>query len=115
MKFLMTYQSTSNTPPTPENMLAIGKFTQEMSAAGILLMTGGLVRPSKGTRVSLAGEKFAVTDGPFAESKELIDGFALVQVKSKQEALEVAERFMRLAGDGEGEILQVFDPGGPPG
>ncbi|HEY2408646.1 MAG TPA: YciI family protein [Polyangiaceae bacterium] len=116
MKFLMTYAASARSaPPTPEHMAAIAKFSQEMTDAGILLMTGGLVRPTTGTHVRLSGEKFAVTDGPFAESKELIDGFGLVEVKSKQEAIEVAERFMRVAGDGEGEILQVFDAGGPAG
>ena len=115
MKYLMTYAQKSKTPPTPENMAAIGKFTQEMAASGVLLMTGGLQRPTKGTQLKLADGKFTATDGPFAETKELIDGFALVEVKSKEEAFAVAERFMKIAGDGEGEILQVFDPGGPPG
>lgn len=116
MKFLMTYAAAPKAaPPTPENMQAIVEFTQEMTKSGILIMTGGLVRPTKGTQVKLSNQKFSVTDGPFAETKELIDGFALVEVKSKQQALEVAERFMRIAGDGEGEILQVFDPGPPPG
>ena len=66
--------------------------------------------PSKGTQVRLSGGKFSVTDGPFAETKELIDGFALIQAASKQEAIEIARRFMHIAGEGEGEILQVFDP-----
>ena len=114
MKFLMTYEQTSTAPPTPEKMAALGAFTQEMVKAGILVMTGGLQRPTKGTHVKMAGKDFTVTDGPFAETKELIDGFALVEVKSKQEALEVARRFMAIAGDGQGEILQVFDPGGAP-
>lgn len=113
MKFLMTYEGSSKVPPTPEHMAAIAKFSQDMSQAGILLMTGGLVRPTKGTKVQLNSDKFTVTDGPYAETKELIDGFALIEVGSKQEAIDVAERFMRLAGEGHGEILQVFDPGGP--
>ena len=75
-------------------MAAIGKFSQEMARSGVLLMTGGLQRPTKGTRIKLAGGKFTATDGPFAETKELIDGFALVQVKSREEAIEVARRFM---------------------
>ena len=114
MKFLMTYAQTHRTPPTPEHMAKIGKFSQEMAAAGVLLMTGGLERPTKGTQVKLAGGKFTTTDGPFAETKELIDGFALVQTKSREEAIEVARRFMAIAGDGEGEILQVFDAGDAP-
>ncbi|HVW23832.1 MAG TPA: YciI family protein [Polyangiaceae bacterium] len=109
MKFLLTYTASENAPPTPEKMAAIGKFAQEMSAAGILLMTGGLERPTKGTHVKLTGDAFSVTDGPFAETKEVIDGFALVRAASRQEALALAERFMRIAGDGVGEILQVFD------
>jgi hypothetical protein len=114
MKFLMTYAQKSTTPPTPEQMAAIGKLTQEMAAAGVLLMTGGLQRPTKGTRVRLADGKFTATDGPFAETKELIDGFALVQAKSREEAIELARRFMSVAGEGDGEILQVYDPGDQP-
>ena len=114
MKFLMTYEQKTNVPPTPEQMAAIGKFSEEMRKSGILLMTGGLQRPTKGSRVRLSSGKFSVTDGPFAETKELIDGFALIEVSSKGEAFAVAERFMKIAGDGEGEVLQVFDPGGPP-
>jgi hypothetical protein len=110
MKFLLTYEATSKEPPTPEQMGGIMKLTQEMTASGVLLMTGGLVRPTKGTQVKMAGGKFSVTDGPFPETKELIDGFALVKASSKQEAIALAERFMRVAGDGKGEILQVFDP-----
>jgi hypothetical protein len=114
MKFLMTYAQTNKTPPTPEHMAKIAKFSQDMAASGVLLMTGGLERPTKGTQVKLAGGKFTTTDGPFAETKELIDGFALVQTKSREEAVEVARRFMAIAGDGEGEILQVFDAGDAP-
>ena len=109
MKFLMTYASTSKVPPTPEQMAAIGKFSQEMAATGNLLMTGGLQRPTKGTRVQFAGGKFTVLDGPYAETKELIDGFALIDVKSHEEALALAERFMSIAGEGDGEVLQVYD------
>jgi hypothetical protein len=109
MKFLMTYEQMVKAPASPEKMAAIGAFAEEMTKAGILVMTGGLQRSSKGVRVKLAASEFTVTDGPFAESKEFIDGFALVEVKSKEEALNVAERFMRIAGDGTGEVLQVFE------
>ena len=111
MKFLMTYAAAKKVPPTPEHMAAIAKFSQEMAAAGVLLMTGGLQRPTKGTQIKLAGGKFTATDGPFAETKELIDGFALVQAKSREDAIEISRRFMNIAGDGDGEILQVFDAG----
>ena len=114
MKFLATYVATAKAPPTPEHMAAIGKFAEDMKKAGVLLMTGGLQRPTRGTQIRFAGGKFSVVDGPFAETKELIDGFALVENRSKEEALHVAERFMRIAGDGEGEVLQVFDAGQAP-
>lgn len=117
MKFLMTYTANPNAaPPSPEKMAELGKFSAEMIQSGVVLMTGGLVRPSKGTQIKYAAGKFSVVDGPFAESKELIDGFALIQANSKAEAIAHAERFMKIAGEGDGEILQVFDPGelGPP-
>ncbi len=115
MKFLMTYQQTEKAaPPTPEHFAAIAKFSEEMAKSGILLMTGGLQRPTKGTQVKLSGGKFTATDGPFAETKEVIDGFALIQVKSREEAIEIARRFMSVAGDGDGEVLQVYEQGGAP-
>lgn len=114
MRFLMTYTQAPNVTTTPEQMAEIGRFTEENMKSGVVVMTGGLVRPSQGTKVNLAAGKFSVTDGPFAETKELIDGFAVIEVSSKEEAVQVAERFMRIAGDGQGEILQMFAPGGPP-
>ena len=115
MKFLMTYaQSPDAPPPTPAQMAAIGAYSEKNIKAGIVLMTGGLVRPSHGIHLRCEGGKTSVTDGPFAETKELIDGFALIQAGSKEEAIAIAAEFMGIAGDGTGEILQVFDPGGPP-
>jgi hypothetical protein len=117
MKYLLTYQGDPSAPPTPAKMAAIGKYGQEMAAKGILLMTGGLVRPDHGTKLKYADGKFSITDGPFAESKELIDGFALVRCDSHAEAVELAKQFMSIAGDGTAEVLRVFDAadGGPPG
>jgi hypothetical protein len=116
MKYLLTYQSNDRNP-TPEKMAAIGKFGYEMMQKGVLLMTGGLLRPNHGTKLKLEGGKHTVTDGPFAETKELIDGFALIKANDKQEAIELGQRFMSIAGDGEAEVLEVFDAadGGPPG
>ncbi len=118
MKFLMTYAAIPGAPPpTPEQMARIGAYSEKMAKAGVLLMTGGLVRPSRGLQMRCQGGKVSVTDGPFAESKELIDGFALVKVASREEAVKLATEFMQIAGDGTGEVLQVFDAaeGGPPG
>jgi hypothetical protein len=111
MKFLMTYQSIPGAPPpTFEQMKKLGEFTEKHVKNGTVVMTGGLVRPTRGTQIRCEGGKASITDGPFTESKELIDGFALVQVKSKDEALQIAREFMEVAGDGTGEILQVFEP-----
>ncbi|NUO47949.1 MAG: hypothetical protein HOV80_03735 [Polyangiaceae bacterium] len=118
MKFLMTYAQRPNTPPpTPEKMAAIGAYTKKNIDAGIVVMTGGLVRPTRGIRIVCEAGKASIVDGPFAETKELIDGFALVDVPSREAAIAVAKEFMELAGDGEGEILQWFDQGEgqPPG
>jgi hypothetical protein len=113
MKFLMTYaQKPDSPPPTEQQMAAIGALTQKNMASGIIVMTGGLVRPSRGIQLRCQDGKVSVTDGPFAETKELIDGFALVEVSSREAAIAQATEFMQLAGDGTGEILQVFE-GGP--
>ena len=115
MKFLLTYEQNPNLPPpSREKMAAIGAYTQKMIASGTVLMTGGLVRPTKGTKVKCEGGKVSITDGPFAETKELIDGFALVKAASKEEAIRLATEFMQIAGDGTGEILQVFEMGDQP-
>jgi len=110
----MTYTPNDPKPPSPQQLAAIGKFSQEMVASGVLLMTGGLTRPSTGVRVEYSNGKHSVIDGPFAETKELIDGFALIEVASREEAVELTHRFMAIAGEGKGEILQVFEPGGIP-
>ena len=116
MKYLLTYQGNDRNP-TPEKMAAIGQFGYEMTKKGVLLMTGGLLRPNNGTKLKFEGGKHTVTDGPFPESKELIDGFALIRADSKQEAIELGQKFMSIAGEGEAEVLEVFDAadGGPPG
>jgi hypothetical protein len=108
MKFLMTYEAKVKEPPTPEKMAKLGKFAQESAKAGILVMTGGLQRPTKGTRLKLSDGSFTM-DGPYAETKEFIDGFALIEVKSVDEAVEVARRFMSIAGDGQAEVLAVYE------
>src|SRR5262249_54334870 len=98
MKFLLTYTQNPNLPPpTPEKMAAIGAFTEKHIKSGVVVMTGGLVRPTRGIQIRCEAGKVSVTDGPFAESKELIDGFALVNVGSREEAIRMASEFMQLA------------------
>lgn len=121
MRFMMIYKPAdtkdmeAGVPPSQDDMMAMGQFIGEMAKSGVLLATDGLLPSSKGARVRLAKGKLSVTDGPFTESKELIAGFAIVQTKSKAEAIALAERFLKIAGDGESEIRQMYDaPAYPP-
>jgi hypothetical protein len=109
MRFLMTYISKAP-HGHPENAAEIQRFAEEMVKSGILLDTGGILPLSQGARVKLDGGKFAVLDGPFPETKEMVIGYAIVQVKSREEAIEVARRFMAIAGDGWGDIQQLVGP-----
>ncbi len=94
--------------PSPEIVLPMRKFNQEMAKAGVLLGAEGLHPSSKGTRIRVSGGKRVVTDGPFAEAKEVIAGFWIIQVKSKEEAVEWAKR-CPLPENGLIEIRQVFE------
>jgi hypothetical protein len=96
----------TSAPPSAEMMAELGQFMQEAIKAGVIVATGGL--QPKGTRVRLSGGKLSVTDGPFIEAKELIAGFAVIEVESREAAIEWASRFRRILGDGESEIVQVF-------
>lgn len=107
MRFLMT---TKGTDPNPDAAVIaeMGAFIEEMTKAGVLLATGGL-EPGGLRMVSSAGE-ISVTDGPFTEAKEAIVSFALIEARSREEAVELARRFWRIVGDGEGTVQQVFGP-----
>ena len=89
----------------------MGTFIEEMTKSGALLATEGCQPSSKGARVRLSKGKLTVTDGPFAETKELIGGFAIIQANSKEEAIELTKRFLKVAGDGESEIRLLHDAG----
>ncbi len=91
------------TPPSPEMYVEMGRLIEEMTKAGVLLATGGL-GPNP-TRIKSSGGKVTVTDGPFTEAKEAVVGFALVEAKSKEEAIEFSRRFWQVVGDGEGRDL----------
>ena len=97
--------------PDPELVSAMMKFNEEMIKAGVMLAGEGLHPSSKGARIRFSGTKRTVIDGPFAETKELIAGFWLLQVKSKEEAIEWIKRSPNPFpdGDSEIEIRQVFD------
>ena len=106
-----TKDSEAGAPPSPELLAAMGRFNEEMMKAGVLLAGEGLQPTSKGARVRFSGAKRTVIDGPFTESKELIAGFWLLQVKSKEEAIEWIKRSPNPFPNQESEIeiRQVFE------
>jgi hypothetical protein len=110
MKFMVydpNFDPNADVPqPTPEMMAEMGAFIAEATQAGIVVATGALL--PTGTRLRLAVGKFTVTDGPFIELKELLAGFAVIEVPSLEEAVEWSKRFRKIVGDGESEIVQVF-------
>jgi hypothetical protein len=96
--------------PSEELLTEMGKFNEELVKAGVMLAGEGLHPSSKGARVIFSGDKRTVIDGPFAETKELVAGFWLWQVKSKEEAIEWAKRCPNPTNEGgELEIRQVFE------
>ena len=109
-----TKDSEAGTPPSAEMLSMMGKYNEELIKAGVLLDGGGLKPSSKSARVKFNGTKRSVVDGPFAEAKELVAGYWVLQVKSKQEAIEWLKRAPMLAGNGgdsvEIEVRQVFGP-----
>ncbi len=122
MRFMMLVKADANyeagLPPSAELMAAIGKLTEESAKAGVLVEAGGLLPSSKGARLRLARGKLTVIDGPFTEAKELIGGYAIFQLTSKAEAIELSERFLRVheeilgpSYEGELEIRQLADFG----
>jgi hypothetical protein len=120
MKFMLianaTKDSEAGKPPDPRLMAAMGKLTEDLTRTGVLVATGGLMPSATGVRTRLAKGKLTLTDGPFTEAKEIIGGYAIVDVPSKQEAIEIAKRFWQIHADilgpsyvGEGEIRQMFE------
>lgn len=113
MRFMVIVKANNDSEagvlPSKELITEMGKFNQELAKAGVLLAAEGLQASSKGARVKFSGTKRTVIDGPFAETKELIAGFWLWKVKSKEEAIEWLKR-APFDGGTEVEIRQVFEP-----
>ena len=113
-------ESYRHSGPPAALMEAMGKFVQKSLQDGTLLETAGLLPTKDGSRVRLAGGKISVTDGPFTESKEVIGGYAILNVASKGEALRIATEFMELHRnywpefEGESEVRAMFEPGTGP-
>jgi hypothetical protein len=114
MRFMIMVKATKDSEagvmPSEELLSAMGKYNEELAKAGILLAGEGLQASSKGARVRFSGPKRTVVDGPFAETKELVAGFWMWKVKSKEEAIEWVKRCPNpMPGDSEIEIRQVFE------
>ena len=110
MRFLSIYKTAERgVPPSQEEMAIMGKLVEDGFKAGWLLATEGCLPSKLGARVRSSGGKLTVTDGPFTESKEIVGGFALLQASSKEEAIELARKFLQVAGDGECELRQLYE------
>ena len=116
MKFMTLVRSAEHAGPPPQALIdAIRKLGQEATKAGTLVQMGGLMPSFMGARVRLSKDQLTVKDGPFAETKEMIGGFAVYDVKSKEEAIEATKRFLDLhrqhwpGWEGEVEIRQLFE------
>ena len=113
MRFLVMHKSNeeneAGVPPSSELLEGMGQLMEEASRSGVLLAAEGVHPSSRGARLEFSGGKRTVTDGPFAEAKELIAGFAIIQVASKDETIEWATRFADVIGDVEIEVRQVIE------
>jgi len=117
MRFMTLVKSTENSGPPPKKLMeAIAKLGEEATKAGMMLETGGLAPTAMSTRVRLSQGRVVVIDGPFAETKEVVGGYAIFEVKSNQEMIDATVHFMELhrehwpGWEGETEIRQVFGP-----
>lgn len=118
MRFMMIVKHAGEKgfPPKPL-MDEIAKLAHEAQQAGTMLGNGGLAPTAQGARVRLSGGRVTVTDGPFTEAKEIIGGYAQFELKSKEEAVQAAVRFMELhkkywpGWEGETEVRQMLEPG----
>jgi hypothetical protein len=119
MRYMMMVMGDENFrtsgPPPKELMDAIGQLGVEATKAGKMVSVGGLQHTSKGAKVRLNGGKLTVTDGPFTEAKEVIGGFTIMELTSKEEAIEEARKFMELhrqlwpTWDGECEVRLMYE------
>ena len=110
MKFLSVFKTKeTGLPPTQEEVATMGKLIEEGMKAGWLLTVEGCMPSATGARVRKTGNNTVVTDGPFAETKELIGGLAILQANSKEHAIELTKYFLGHAADGECELRQLYD------
>ena len=117
LTFIRHAESYREAGPPAALMEAMGTFVQKLLKEGTLIDTGGLLPSREGVRVRLTNGKITVTDGPFSETKEVIGGWAVLEVASKDEAIRITTQFMALHREhwpkfeGESEVRRMFDPG----
>ena len=120
MQYMMIVKATKDSeacsPPNPELMSAIANLAEDATKRGVMVTAGGLLPSSEGIRVRVSGGKKVIIDGPFAETKELVGGFAIFNLESREEAVKMGAEFMQLHADilgpsyeGELEIRPMFD------
>lgn len=116
MRFLsmVKVNESAGMQPSEQLMADMGRLIEEMTQAGVLLDTAGLLPSSAGVRVRLSGGKLSVKDGPFTEAKEVVGGYAILKATSRDEAIELTKRFLKVHGDEwdvECEVRQLAEPG----
>src|SRR5262245_40821990 len=103
MRFMMLVKANKDyeagAPHSPDLMAAVAKLAEEATAQGVMVTAGGLLPSSQGVRIQVARGKTSVVDGPFAETKELVGGYAIFDLKSRDEAIASGKRFMQLHAD----------------
>jgi hypothetical protein len=110
VRYLSIYKSReTGVPPSPEHIAEMGKLIEKMMKTGTLLATEGCLPTAKGARVRVTDGHFAVVDGPFTETKEVVGGFALLEAKLKEHALELVKEFLTVVGEGECELRQLYE------
>ena len=113
MRYMLMHYQTQDmedgVPPTPEQQAAIGEYMQEAAMAGVLLTGEGVTSSAKGARVEVTDGAVRVIDGPFAEAKELIGGFAILEVDSLEEAVEHARKWALIIGTERVDVRKVVE------
>ena len=109
MRFLSIYKGAESGPPSEKHMADMMQLIEEETTSGVLVSTEGCLPTALGARVRLDNTKVTVTDGPFTEAKEVVGGFAILQAKSKEHAIEITKKFLKVAGDGECELRQIYE------
>lgn len=110
MRYLSIYKTVEcDGPPSQAEMERMGRLVAEGMQAGYLLSVEGCLPTAMGFRVRKDNEEMSVKDGPFTEAKEVVGGFAIIEAKSKEEAVDITRKFLSVAGDGECEVRLLYD------